>query len=60
MLEETTHGILEVTLFEGQVLLGISSENQAISCLLDPEDAQKLSSLLFKAYVESLGTKVSN
>ncbi len=60
MLKETKTGILEVEEFEGQVLLGISSENCAISCLLNPEDAQELSSFLFQVYVGLIGIKTTN
>lgn len=58
-IKETRSGLLEVGTFNGEVLLGLSSDNLALSCLLSPEDAREISSFLFNAYLETQGLKVN-
>ena len=60
MLKETEQGTLEVALFEGQILMTISSGDMVFSCTLADEDAKDLSSFLFKAWVETLRGQVQN
>lgn len=51
-MNELEKGIFEVSIFEGKVLINISSETVACSCVLSGEEARKMSSLLFRAHVE--------
>ncbi len=50
-MNELEKGIFEVSIFEGKVLINISSETVACSCVLSGEEARKMSGLLFRAHV---------
>lgn len=60
MLKEMEQGVFEVAIFEGKVLLSVSSETVSTSCILAAEEARKLSSYLMTAYVELLRFTSSN
>ncbi len=60
MLSELEQGTFEVAIFEGKVLLSVSSETVSTSCVLSGEEARKLSSYLLTAYVELLRFATSN
>lgn len=52
-MKEMLKGSFAVEIFEGKVLLHLSTEDAAMSILMLPEGARKLSSALFTKYVEA-------
>lgn len=60
MMNELEQGMYEVAIFEGKVLLSVSSPSLSISCLLSSEEARKLSGHLLEAHVELLRPSLIN
>lgn len=53
-MEKCTAGDIQIEVFEGDLIVHIATEGLAVSFILEPEEARKLSSELFKKYVETL------
>lgn len=57
MMTDFKSGVLEIQVINKEIVLGVSVDGVACSLLLSPEEAQKISSVLFQAYLEAQGLK---
>ena len=57
MMKDFRSGVLEISIINGEVVVGVSVDSIAISMLLTAEECREFSSELFKAHLEAIGLK---